>query len=253
MRQGNRLKLLQGDEITFFVTDRMTISIREIVDSEGLSNTSIDGDSIKHAIREILNERQSVVPLPKPRDLDEVDYWIVWYNDSTWKRVRSRSEDDNVFMQIPVCKQIGDSVLAFCYASGKVNTIKLSDFRKGANLNVVQRNGWSRTGEKPQFIFLLPMTDFLVGYSVDCNGIEYVKLHAISDFRCTTSAANQGAPYIPEGHTMISFAPIGAEHRLRFSHLIVPKAKRTVEAGIPLTTQNASLRSEIDYINGILK
>ena len=256
VRQGNRLKLLQGDEITFFVTDRMTISIREIVDSEGLSNTSIDGDSIKHAIREILNERyigQNSVPLPKVRDLGEIDYWIVWYEDSSWKRIRTKSEESNVYMQIPVYKQMGDSVLAFCYASGKVNTIKLTDFRKGANLNAFQKNGWSRTGEKPQSIFLMLMTDFLVGYSVDCNGIEYVKLHAILDFRNTTSAQNEGAPFIPLGHKMEQYVTIGAEHISKLKHLIVPKEKRSQNAGTPMNTVNQELSSEIEYLQSIFK
>lgn len=94
-------------------------------------------------------------------------------------------------------------------------------------------------------------TDFLVGYSIDSNGIESVKLHAISDFGTTASAANQGAPFLPDGSRIETYAVIGAEHKKNVAHLIVTKAKRSVEAGTPLSSPTQ--KDEIEYLEKILR
>ena len=254
IRQGNRLKLLRGDEITFFITERMTISIKDVLDTDGLSASGggFDMDAMKQIMRSLINERRAIPKdLPKPKSLGEVDYWIIWYNDGTWKRSRQQSSEANVYMQVPVYKNLSDPILAFCYDTNRVNTVKLADFRKGANLNVLQKNGWSRTGDKPKNIFLMHATDFLVGYSVDSNGIEAVKLHAISDYGTTASAANQGSPFLPDTSRIETYAVIGAEHKKNVAHLIVTKAKRSVEVGTPLTSP--ALKNEIEYLEKIFK
>ena len=254
IRQGNRLKLLRGDEITFFITERMTISIKDVLDTDGLSASGggFDMDAMKQIMRSLINERRAIPKdLPKPKSLGEVDYWIIWYNDGTWKRSRQQSSEANVYMQVPVYKNLSDPILAFCYDTNRVNTVKLADFRKGANLNVLQKNGWSRTGDKPKNIFLMHATDFLVGYSVDSNGIEAVKLHAISDYGTTASAANQGSPFLPDTSRIETYAAIGAEHKKNVAHLIVTKAKRSVEVGTPLTSP--ALKNEIEFLEKILK
>ena len=254
IRQGNRLKLLRGDEITFFITERMTISIKDVLDTDGLSASGggFDMDAMKQIMRSLINERRAIPKdLPKPKSLGEVDYWIIWYNDGTWKRSRQQSSEANVYIQVPVYKNLSDPILAFCYDTNRVNTVKLADFRKGANLNVLQKNGWSRTGDKPKNIFLMHATDFLVGYSVDSNGIEAVKLHAISDYGTTASAANQGSPFLPDTSRIETYAVIGAEHKKNVAHLIVTKAKRSVEVGTPLTSP--ALKNEIEYLENILK
>lgn len=254
IRQGNRLKQLKGDEITLFITERMDVAIKDMIDIDGLgSKASIDADTLRKVLREVINER-SAIPrdLPKPKSLGEIDYWIIWYDDGTWKRSRDKSDENNVHIQVPVYKSLSDPILAFCYNTGRVNTVKLTTFRKGANLNKLQtKNGWSRTGDKPMSIFLMHATDYLVGYSVDSNGIEYVKLHAISDYTTTASAANQGSPFLPEsGGRIEAFGVIGAEHKKNVAHLIITKAKRSVEMGTPLTSP--TLKEEIDYLQKAL-
>lgn len=254
IRQGNRLKQLKGDEITLFITERMDVAIKDMIDIDGLGSiASIDADTLRKVLREVINER-SAIPrdLPKPKPLGEIDYWIIWYEDGSWKRSRNKSDEGNVHIQVPVYKNLGNSILAFCYESGRVNTVKLAAFRKGVNLNILQtKNGWSRTGDKPMSIFLMHATDFLVGYSVDSNGIEYVKLHAISDYPPTASAANQGSPFVPESGSKIeTFGVIGAEHKRNVAHLIITKAKRSVEMGTPLTSP--TLKEEIDYLQKAL-
>lgn len=252
VRQGNRVKLLKGDEITFFVTERMTISIKDVIDTEGVGTGTFDMDAMKQVMRSLINERRAIPKdLPKPKDLGEIDYWFVWYNDGTWKKVRDKSEEDGVYLQVPVYKNLNASLLAFCYET-RVNTVKLNDFRRRANMNKLQtKNGWARTGDKPKSIFLMEPTDFIVGYSLDSNNLEYVKLHAISDYPPTANAGAQGGVFVPDNTRVETYAVLGAEHKKRVEHLIVKKADRSKIAGTPLSSP--AHKDEIEYLEKVLK
>ena len=254
VRQGNRIKQLKGEEITMFIYDRMTISVKEVLDLDDLSlgNGNWNVDAMVKAMKEIINERKTIpVDLPKPKDLGEIDYWIIWYQDSSWKRSREKSLEEGVYIQVPVFKQMSDPILTFCYETGKVCTIKLTKFRSGTKLNKMQRNGWSRTGDKPKNIFIMHATDYLVGYSVDSNGIEAVKLHAISDYTPKGSADNLGGAFLPRTSKIVTYAVLGAEHQKNVKHLIVTKARRSSEVGTPLSSP--TLKEELDYLEKVLK
>ena len=106
VRQGNRTKLFKGDEITFYITERMNLSIKEVIDTEGLDFMSIE--KIRETLREILNERNVSSPkasMVSVNSSDEIDYWVVWYNDGRWKRMRNKSDEDNILIQCPVLKR----------------------------------------------------------------------------------------------------------------------------------------------------
>ena len=254
IRQGNRVKLLKGEDITSFIYERMTLSIREVLDTDGIqmSPNTLDVNVLKQVVQALINERKAIPKdLPKPKDLGEIDYWIVWYNDGTWKKVRNKSEENGVYLQVPVYKNLNASLLAFCYET-RVNTVKLNDFRRKANMNILQtKNGWTRTGEKPKSIFLMEPTDFIVGYSLDSNNIEYVKLHAISDYPPTANAGAQGGVFVPDNTRVETYAVLGAEHKRRVEHLIAKKADRSKTAGTPLSTP--TFKDEIDYLEKVLK
>ena len=183
--------------------------------------------------------------------MDVVDYWIIWYQDGSWKHSKNKSEEKNVYIQIPVNNNMSDPILAFCYETGRVSTIKLTDFKRGTKRNVRRDNGWSRTGDKPKNIFLMHATDYIVGYSVDSNGIQSVKLHSISDFNPTASPTNQGYQFIPDTSKIVTFATIGSEHKKHLAHLIVPKAKRTIDAGTPLSSPTFS--DELEYLRKLFE
>lgn len=253
VRQGNRIKILKGDEITFFITERMDIAIKNMIDTEGLTNReSLSADELRNLIRELLNERKAIpMNLPKPKDLGEIDYWFVWYYDGTWKKVHNKEDGNEVYIQVPVYKYLNASLVAFCYET-RINTVKLNDFKKGANMNKIQtKNWWSRTGEKPKQIFVAEPTDYVAGYSIDSNGIEYVKLHAISDYTPSATPGAQGGTFVPDNARVETYAIIGAEHRKRVEHLIVKKTDRSKNAGTPLTSPVH--KDEIEYLEKVLK
>lgn len=246
VRQGNRTRRLKGDEITLFVSELMTISIQNQVEVDStVPVPQLDMDQLKEAIVSILNETQAPsIPLPPPPSLDKVDYWIVWNKDSTWHRQRQKADGD--VLQVPVYKGMSDPVVVFCYGNNRINTVKLSVLRRNVNLNDPQKNGWCPDSGKPQNIFIAEPSCFIVIHSVDFNSIEYVKLHALTDFTPTAAAKNAGAPVLPDGNTVISYSIIGAEHRVNLSHLIGTKAGRSKEKGIPTTSP--TLANEIEYL-----
>lgn len=258
VRRGNRNKMLKDEDITMFVYDRMSISIKEIIDTDDLSinvNPYSDLDQLKALLHEFVNTRNSALlptnELPKKK-IGVIDYWIIWYNNGTWLRQRDKSDEGNVYIQVPVYKELKDGLLVFCYDNGKVNVMKISDFRRGANINKVQQGpGWARTGVRPKDIFVMHPTDFLVGYSVDSDGIQHVKLHSISDYRITASAANEGSAFIPQNSKVLQYAVIGAEHKGKVKHLIVARGGRANETGPALTSP--TIQDEIEYLKKLLE
>ena len=252
VRQGNRVKLLKGEDITSFIYERMTVSIKEVLDTDDIQYpNTYDVDMLKQIVQTIINERKAIpMDLPKPKDLGEIDYWFVWYNDGNWKKTRNKEDGNEVYIQVPVYKNLNASLLAFCYDT-RVNTVKLNDFKKGANMSKLQtKNWWSRTGEKPKQIFVVEPTDFIVGYSIDSNGIEYVKLHAVSDYSPATSTGAQGGTFVPDNARVETYAIVGAEHKKGIEHLIMKKADRSKSAGTPLSSP--ALKDEIEYLEKVI-
>lgn len=252
VRQGNRVKRLKGDEITFFIYERMTVSIKAIVDTDDfVTSQPIDVEAMRSIARQLINERGPIIPLPLPPSLDEIDYWVIWYNDRTWVRKREKSLDSNVFVQVPVMKRMSDPTVVFCYETGNVNTVKLSKMRSGVSLNKKQKNGWCDKANSPMSIFIVDPSDLLVGYSVDHTGTEYVKIHALQDFNPTDAAKNQGGLFAPKGMKMESFIPIGAEHKKKVERLIVTKQKKSTEKGTPLNSP--IILEELNYLESLTK
>lgn len=243
IRQGNRLKSLMRDDVTRFISDRIIEAMK----------IQYDPEAMKSMMRELLNERSYVpVDILPQRQVGEIENWIVWYNDGTWKRKRNESDEANVSFQLPVYKELKDGLLAFCYDNNKVNVISVKEFQKKVVRDKLEtrKPGWSRKG-KPMNIFLMHPTDYLVGYSIDVDGIQHVKLQSISDLGTTRGAINEGNLLLPKGHKIQAYAMLGSEHKKKVEHLIVPKGKKTSDAGPALTSP--TLQGEIAYLKKIIE
>lgn len=251
VRQGNRTKLFKGDEITFYITERMNLSIKEVIDTEGLDFMSIE--KIRETLREILNERNVSSPkasMVSVNSSDEIDYWVVWYNDGRWKRMRNKSDEDNILIQCPVLKPTNDKIVVFCYDSGKVNVVKLSDFKKKVNLNVLQeKGGWCNKANTPMSIYITNPNDYLAGYSIDEHGIEKVKLHSLTDFQPTASANNQGSTFVPEGCKASMYKLVCAQYYEKLNGLRVSRNQKSINAGFPISSP--ALSDAIEFLNNL--
>ena len=253
IRQGCRLKQLKDDEISFFITDTMTVTIQNQLEIEGnnVPMSSLTREDLEAVIRKITNERKQVdIPLPPPPSLDEVKEWVNWRADGCWKLTNEKLTDPRYCIHVPVLRNCTDPVILFCYESGRVSCMKYSVFRRGTHKNKLEiKKTWNLDAGQPINILIAEPTSLLVGYCVDYNGIQYVKFHDVADFNTTASPKNAGAPFVPDGYKMIGFKVISSAYREKLAHLKRTKDVRSKDPGEPV--ENSIFENEIILLNSL--
>jgi hypothetical protein len=250
IRQDSRRKQLKGDEITEYIYRRMKKATEDVVGGAQALAT-LDETAINEIVRRIINANKKEVILP-PVPKREVDWWIVWKNDGVWYRQRNESTDADVAIQVPLYKNMSTPVVLFCYDNTNVVAREYKVMNRGTNANQPNKSVWT-PGLTPRNIFIIEPTDFLCIHSLDYNGVESIKLHAVTDFATVASATAAGNPILPAGSQVQQYGIIGAENRVRLQHLIVPKVRRSQEAGIPLSTQAQQIADEVAHALELLK
>lgn len=253
IRQGCRQKQLKDDAISFFITDTMTFTIQEQLETEGSTAPASywTKEELEKKLYEIINVRKQVdVPLPPPPSLDEVKEWVNWLDDGTWKLTREKATDKPYCIQVPIPKNITNPLILFCYESGAVNCMKYSDFRRRTNMNVLEcRKTWNLEAGRPLCIKIASPSNLLVGYSVDFNGFQYVKFHDVTDFNPTAAAKNKGVPFVPAGFRMLDFKVVNGAYRMSLAHLQRTKQQRSQDAGVPI--DSPTFEKEIAFLSGL--
>ena len=241
VRQGCRNKQLKGDSISLFVTELMTISIQDKLDFDGIDIVKLSHDERNKTLKGMIYNPSDVKELPAPPSLDKVSHWINWFSDGSWIRTKENVVDKQYCIQVPVLENINDPRILFCYSSGRVNSMKLSDFRKNTRQNtIVNDRPWNKENGMPINIIVASPTDLLFGISRDCNGIDYVKFHSVNDFKPTQSSKNQGAPFVPDGFVMERFCAIGSYVSRDLAQLQCTKQQRSQDAGKPINSNTFS-------------
>lgn len=247
-RTGNRITQLKQDEITHFVYERMQVSLKDVIDTEEVNNMSFSAEQLADLVKRVNNAHRASIAAPKPTiNVDEVDYYIVWYNDGTWKRLRNVSTEKNVFYTLPVRKHETNNLLVFCYQSGTINEVELNVFKRGINLNRTAQNGF-KPDEKPLNIYFANSGHFLAVYGVDSHAIEYVKVHRITDITPTKSARNQGSRIIPRNDKIQGYKLVPGDCEKKIYKLLFSKSK-TLHPGI--TVDSPVNQEEIKFLNSL--
>lgn len=250
IRQDSRRKQLKGDEITEYIYRRMKKATEDVVGG-AQALAALDESTINEIVKRIINANKKEVILP-PVPEREVDWWIIWKKDGVWYRQRNKSKDSDVVFQVPLYKNMSTPVVLFCYGNTNVvaREYKVMNYKK--NANQANPSVWT-PGLTPRNIFIVEPTDFLCVQSIDFNGVESIKLHAVTDFATVASATAAGNPILPAGSQVQQYGIIGAENRVRLQHLIVPKVRRSQDAGIPLSTQAQQIADEVAHALALLK
>ncbi len=237
IRQDGRIKSLRGEPLSEWIYRMMSASVEKA--AGGKSNVvSLDEAELEAVVKKIINARKPDITLP-PAPQRKIDYWVVWETDGTWKRQRTKAH--SAFMQVPVYKNMSKPILVYCYGSGKASTMEWNVVRKGANLNCPQKANWSKN-EKPKEIFIAEESSYLGVHSVDHNGIEYVKLHVLSDFSHKKNGGAVGAPVLPNdgGTKILDYKIVEVTYINSVKELVCTKAQRSTDAGTPTTSQSWS-------------
>lgn len=252
VRQGCRNKQLKGDDVTLFVAEYVTISMREKLEYDGIDITHLDNNERTKSLRSMIYTLKNDVELPKPPSLGEIDYWINWLEDGSWKRTREKATDREYCIQVSMPKNVSNPLILFCYESGHVNCMKLSDFRKGSNMNkIVPNKPWNVDNGVPINILIAEPADLLFGFSLDYNGHEHVKFHMLTDFTTSGAAKNQGVKFVPDNNRMIRFCIVGSSYTKQLEHLKRTKQQRSQDAGEPI--DSPTFQNEIKILEDLLK
>lgn len=247
-RQGNQAQILRGEAITQFVGERIG---NYIVAMAGGAPQDVSQEEmstlIRSAVKTAINDRRLEVAAPTVKTTVEPKYWIVWFNDGTWMRVRTESNDPNIFKQIPVTEDAADVVVAFCHKSGTVNLVTLRDFKKKTKQGEINKNGYN-PNEAPVEIYICHPSCLVAVHSADQGGTEYIKLHHLTDFNTTSSGKNQGSYIIPRGKGhVLEFKLITPDKAAQLSKLIY--SKRETSQSFGFDWNNVTIQSEISLLS----
>lgn len=248
-RQGNQTQMLRGEALTQFVGERIGSYIVAMAGDNALQNISSEQMSamLHSAVKTAINDRRLDVAAPIVQTNREPKYWIVWYNDGTWSKVRKEQSGNNIFKQIPITEDAADVVVTFCHKSGTVNTVKLSDFKRRINLCEINRNGYN-PNETPAEIFVCHPSNLIAVHSADQGGTEYIKMHYLTDFNPTSSGRNQGSYIIPRGKGhVLKYKLVSPDKALALKALIF--SKRETSKSFGLDWNNINIQAEISALN----
>jgi len=246
IRQDGRMKRIWGEPMSEHIFKMM----KESVDSAAggaVAVATLDDAHLSALIKKIINAQKPTIELPKPPE-KEIDYWLVWQADGSWQRQRAKST--KCAMQVPVYKDCGMQIVLFCYGTGHVVAVQLAKLRAKVNLNQPQKSQWT-PGKTPTNIFVVEPSSYLVIKSIDYNGTESVKLHAVTDFTPVAKGTAVGAPILPDGSEPQSYHIVSAEYKGKFQNLIVPKNKRATAKGEPLNS--GTFQDKIAYLEALIK
>ena len=252
-RTGNRMKTLYGEDITTFVYRKSSVGIKEILDTEDLASISSEAiaDALKDSYRRIVQERRKQMAAPvSEQSSAQPKFYIIWYNDGTWRWQRAKSNDGNVFCQQPVYDVSG--FVVFCYASGTVNKVSINVFRrdgraKQLGINTLGTRGFN-PNEKPLAIYVALPSDLISVYSTDCDGSEHIKVHRLTDFNDTARSTNQGPRIIPQGNRAVAYKLIFASDQRKVKNLIVSPKDTTSNPGF--VVDSPRFADQIGFIMG---
>lgn len=249
-RQDGRMKRINGDMITDFIYKRLRQTM-EMAAGGTQALSQLSTEQLETTLRRILNENQNNVILP---DIParEIDWWIVWMKDGSWKRQHDQSQEKDVAIQTPLYSDMNKPIVLICYDDNKVVARDYKVMNYKTHQNTLNPSEW-KNGSTPKNIFIEEGTNYLCVHSVDFNGIEYVKLHVISDFNTVKGRGTDGSPVLPAGYQVKEYGIISSEWKTRLQHLIVKKVERTQNAGIPTNTLNKDLADEVAHALALLE
>ena len=247
-RQGNQAQMLRGESITQFVVERISNYIAATVGGVATQQTSQEDMTklIRSAVKTAINDRRLEVAAPAIQQSNDPKYWIVWYNDGTWSREKTKSDAQNVFKQLPVTEDAADVIIAFCHKSGTVNTVKLSVFKRKTRQGEINKDGFN-PNEEPAEIYICHPSSLVAVHSADQGGTEYIKLHHLTDFNPTTSGKNQGPYIIPKGRGhVLEFKLITPEKATQLKKLVY--SRKDTSRSFGLDWNNVTIQSEVSLL-----
>ena len=245
IRQDGRCKAIYGNEITRHITSLMHETMKATLTIEDYF------EKFEGMLKKLMNQREHKESIELPAaPAREIQYWLMWENDGTWKKLRDQSPA--AFMQIPVYKvDKGNQRVMQCYDDARIVTREVTVMvPQKVHTNVDQQCNW-RTGMTPTNILIAYANDYIAIQSIDNTGNKYIKLHNVKDFNPVASPTAEGRWSIPtNGYKVIKYAIVGAEHSHRVRQLVMEQKEMSKSVGVAQATLPADLQ---EYVESLLK
>lgn len=194
-RTGNMTQLLKGDEITYFIENRLqnrktAIQSIEIIDNieEEIAPPS---NKIQNTTKvEPLEQHSYDLPsLESIFEKEKIWYYLTIYTTKEWSFQKMKSPDNDVMIEIPIYNNCKKGRIVMAYHNGCVNTVVPYDlFYNKNNASKTPKkegkrysNGYNVNGIIKE-LYCIPEDYYLVFQSKDTTtNTEYTKVHKVAD------------------------------------------------------------------------
>lgn len=226
-RAGTQKQLLEDDEITNFIRTRLGLNkkIQELISA--LERSKVDEPKNSFEVK------VSPQAVPVLED-DGIWNYFTWYKNGDWSFQKKMADGDDVECQIDILKSKKDGILVLCYDNGCINLVKPSAIRAKKESGRRYKNGWN-TKAKIMSVFVSNVNHLIAVYSKDIHGIEYVKLHRLSDFNTVASLGAQGCIIAnPKFGRVQAYKWVSYDKRVLVPNLLLTKSQTSSVLGIPM-------------------
>ena len=210
-RAGNMIQILEKNEITWFIEDRLrlrentgTTTNENLAKNitQSITDDSVEFDSKPTSVNPLTTaEPQGSYFAPIVKQVEsKVWYWMGFYSDGAWSYGNRKIVAADVIFQVPIPMNHRNGRLVMVYKNGCVNIVCPYDIikpksakggRTQKTINKVYQNGWNTRSEILK-IFSADDNDLLYFRSIQDSGVEWVKVHRVSAISVHTSLGLEG-------------------------------------------------------------
>lgn len=255
-RAGNMTQLLAGDEITWFIEERMIE--RNKLQNQNLLLAKQDGgeqsDEQENDLLSVLPEKasvRSVYPeqLPVASLTDNLWFFITFFKNGEWSYQDAPvSKDEDVIFELPIPKSMKKERLLMAYTNGRINIVTPYDIikptrptgkRKYRTQGKRYKNGWNTEAELLN-VFLSRSTDLVAIQSENEKGDRYLKLHNVTAISIHVDLHSAGNVVVNDSFKSktIAIDPLSGVYRDSLASLIAKDYQRSLFIGFNQKDRN---------------
>jgi hypothetical protein len=265
-RAGNMTQILTGDEITWFIEDRM-------IQRNNLQNQHLNLAKQENAQQ--INEQEeapattsqpsftkpTVHPEPAAtQPKDSIWFFMTFYKSGDWSYQTKTVNSEEVIFEIPIMKSLKKERLLMVYANGCINMVCPYDIinptrtngkRKYKTKGKRYQNGWN-TDSRIINMFTAHRQDLISVQSEDSSGNKYIKIHNVSAVSVHNSLHSAGNIVVnPKFHAIpIAVHHLASVYRNSMSSLIVKDYQTSTILGFNQNDRN--IQSNLNALKKIL-
>jgi hypothetical protein len=256
-RAGNMTQLLKGDEITWFVLDRLRsgnagLILPELVTELTEKEEDIDNNYTDHQPTVRLKtdkDEEIIIPeIQQNHSESKVWYYMTFYENGDWSFNKTPEASEDLIYQLPIPTSLKKERLLMIYDNGCVNVVVpfdiinpkgVNDERKLKTIGKRYKNGWN-TNATLLKINCSPANHLIVFNSKHNDGSEYIKIHNVNAISIHTTLYLEGNvivnPRLDAKLTDTTVLPLEYYHLI--SGLILKDHQTSNYLGIKTTNKN---------------